>query len=145
MLRSDSTTPVGLIRRRALDGAIEGRARANGRGHLPGGPYASLWLITCSKPLELLWYKRLPVAGFETSPISQCPAPIHSTTTVPRDWTKASVHKSHCKRCGREKSKRYYAANRERVLTRRARRTAELRESQPGPILRWRRSKWAAR
>ena len=46
-----------------------------------------------------------------------------------RDRSKASGHKSHCKRCDNAKSKRYYEANRERVLRKRAERVWEQRES----------------
>ena len=53
-----------------------------------------------------------------------------------------SSHKSHCKACDNAKSKRYYAANRERVLAKRARRTAELRESGYQVRRSW--SKWRA-
>jgi hypothetical protein len=61
-----------------------------------------------------------------------------------RDRSKPSGHKSHCKACDNAKSKRYNAANRERVLAKRAERNAELRESQAGPIVRRGRSKWRA-
>lgn len=46
-----------------------------------------------------------------------------------RDRSKASGHKSHCKACDTAKSKRYYEANRERVLAKRAKRAHELREA----------------
>ena len=45
------------------------------------------------------------------------------------DRSKASGHKSHCKRCDNAKSRRYYAANRERVLQKRAERVAAERKS----------------
>jgi hypothetical protein len=59
-----------------------------------------------------------------------------------RDRSKASGHKSWCKACDRAKSKRYYAANRERVLTRQAARAAELREADYQVRRSW--SKWRA-
>jgi uncharacterized C2H2 Zn-finger protein len=59
-----------------------------------------------------------------------------------RDRSKASGHKSRCKACDREKARRYYAANRERVLAKRAARTAELREASFQVRRSW--SKWPA-
>ena len=78
--------------------------------------------------------------------MSKCPRceRVLLVSEFARDRSKASGHKSHCKRCDREKSKQYYAANRERVLAKRAKRIAELRESQPGPIVRRSWSKWRA-
>jgi hypothetical protein len=59
-----------------------------------------------------------------------------------RDKSKASGHKSWCKACDRAKSKRYYAANRERMLAKRAARTAERRETGYQVRRGW--SKWRA-
>jgi hypothetical protein len=59
-----------------------------------------------------------------------------------RDRSKASGRKSWCKTCDKAKSRRYYAANRERVLAKRAKRNAELREAGFQVRRSW--SKWAA-
>lgn len=45
-----------------------------------------------------------------------------------RDRSKASGHKSICKACDREKSRRYYEANRERKLAYMFRRNEAIRE-----------------
>jgi hypothetical protein len=44
-----------------------------------------------------------------------------------RDASKASGHKSWCKACDREKSRRYYEQNREKVIARVSARATELR------------------
>jgi hypothetical protein len=49
-----------------------------------------------------------------------------------RDRSKASGYKSHCKDCDNAKSKRYYAANGERVRARINSRNAELRRGAEG-------------
>ena len=76
--------------------------------------------------------------------MEQCP---RCERTLPvlefaRDQSKTSGHKSHCKRCDNEKSRRYYEANRERVLAKQAKRNAELRESGLQVRRGW--SKWRA-
>ena len=46
-----------------------------------------------------------------------------------RDASKASGFKSHCKACDNEKSKRYYAANREKKLAYMRKRNEALRQA----------------
>jgi hypothetical protein len=61
-----------------------------------------------------------------------------------RDKTKASGHKNICKACDREKSRRYYEANRERKLAYMAERNEALREAREATGWRGRRGRWSA-
>jgi hypothetical protein len=56
-----------------------------------------------------------------------------------RDAAKASGHKSHCKGCNNAKSRRYYAADRARVIARVQARNKALREARGW---RGRRERW---
>ena len=60
-----------------------------------------------------------------------------------RDKTKANGRKSICKACDREKSRRYYEANRERKLASMAKRRAALREAREATGWRGRRQRWS--
>jgi hypothetical protein len=103
-----------------------------------GGP-AKATTYPTPRPVRIpLSVRSLPDA------VSRCPRceRLLPESEFARDRPKASGHRSHCKGCDNAKSKRYYAANRERVLAKRAARTAELREAGFQVRRGW--SKWRA-
>ena len=85
----------------------------------------------------------LPIRSLPDA-VTRCPRceRVFPVSEFARDRSKASGRKSWCKTCDSAKSKSYYAANRERVLAKRAKRNAELREAGYQVRRSW--SKWAA-
>lgn len=83
------------------------------------------------RPLSTLRAEGFPSPSSEAVGVKQCPrcGEMRTAEQYARDGSKASGYKSHCKDCDNQRSRRYYAANRERVIDRVLSRHAELRKS----------------
>lgn len=125
---STGNPPAGLVRRRQRTSAAVGgpasppQTARSGAGGLSGGRsgVGGTGGHPISRKNDSAWTPRIQLF---LSPFSQsrtCPrcGEDRAVEEFARDKSKSNGRKSFCKSCDNAKSKRYYAANRERVLAR---------------------------